>query len=54
MQPQDAGPLGVHFQKLLSLKDWIKQEAEKSKDPIVMEIYERLNTLIKKEENTNE
>lgn len=48
MQPQDAGPLGVHFEKLLDLKEWIKQEAEKSKDPIVREIYERLHSLIKK------
>lgn len=54
MKPQDAGPLGVHFQKLLDLKEWIKEQAEKSKDPVVNEIYKRLHALIKKEENINE
>ena len=47
MKPQDAGPLGLHFQKLLELKEWVKQQADNTKNFIVMEIHEKLDALIK-------
>jgi len=54
MEPKDAGPLGIHFQKLLDLKKWVKEQSEKSKDPLINEIYEKLHALIKEEGLNNE
>jgi len=40
------------FQGLLELKQFIKDSVEKTSDPIILEIYVKLNLLIKSAEET--
>lgn len=49
--PKDAGPLGLHFQKMLELKQWLKEHADKAQDDadVLKQAYRRMDELIKEQ-----
>jgi len=44
---QASTELGLFFKKLLDLKEYVKNEADTSQDEVLIEIYNRLNEIIK-------
>lgn len=51
MEPQTMSPeLKLFFERLLGIKKFVKDHAESSQDKILMQIYEKLEALIKRQE----
>ena len=51
MEPIQASEnMKIFFEKLLTLKKFVKEHADSSQDPILLEIYSNLHSIIKTQE----
>lgn len=48
-ETQDHERMMLFFKKLIDVKNYVKKEADKSKNPILNTIYEKLDEIIKEE-----
>lgn len=52
MKEEQATPeLRLFFTRLLELKHWVKECAENSKDSNMIEVYEKLDAIIKEKQD---
>lgn len=50
LEKNTASPeLQLFFERLLDLKDYVKERAKALEDPVIQDIYEKLDSLIKEE-----